>query len=70
MKNSSFPFVSLVILLFGSLFWRVLFLTGKYREGDENKIMPTPTAVCTNFCEAVDLICKNNDFVKNTGKTS
>ncbi|XP_031781490.1 haloacid dehalogenase-like hydrolase domain-containing protein 2 [Nasonia vitripennis] len=32
--------------------------TGKYREGDEKTINPTPTNVCDSFTQAVDLILK------------
>lgn len=32
--------------------------TGKYREGDEKTINPTPTKVCDSFTQAVDLILK------------
>ncbi len=31
-------------------------LTGKYREGDEKTIEPSPSVVCEDFSEAVDLI--------------
>lgn len=30
--------------------------TGKYRSGDESKIIPPPTAVFPSFVEAVDKI--------------
>lgn len=30
--------------------------TGKYKEGDENKIIPKPTKVFPSFVEAVDYI--------------
>ena len=31
-------------------------VAGKYREGDESTIDPAPSAVCTNFASAVELI--------------
>lgn len=34
----------------------ILVQTGKYRDGDENKISPPPTAVCPCFVHAVDVI--------------
>lgn len=32
--------------------------TGKYREGDENKINPAPTEIIPSFVEAVNKILK------------
>ena len=29
---------------------------GKYRDGDEGRISPPPTAVCDSFHDAVDLL--------------
>ncbi|XP_017880172.1 haloacid dehalogenase-like hydrolase domain-containing protein 2 [Ceratina calcarata] len=34
----------------------VLVQTGKYRHGDENKIVPPPAKVCSSFVQAVDCI--------------
>nr|CAD7262019.1 unnamed protein product [Timema shepardi] len=36
----------------------ILLQTGKYRPGDENKIVPAPTIVCTDFSQAVDILLK------------
>ncbi|XP_008324338.1 haloacid dehalogenase-like hydrolase domain-containing protein 2 [Cynoglossus semilaevis] len=37
----------------------ILVRTGKYREGDENKLRPPPHLTCDSFPEAVDHILKN-----------
>uniref|UniRef100_A0A8C4GT58 Haloacid dehalogenase-like hydrolase domain-containing protein 2 n=1 Tax=Dicentrarchus labrax TaxID=13489 RepID=A0A8C4GT58_DICLA len=37
----------------------ILVKTGKYREGDENKINPPPHVTCDSFPEAVEHILKN-----------
>ncbi|XP_076163810.1 haloacid dehalogenase-like hydrolase domain-containing protein 2 isoform X1 [Ptiloglossa arizonensis] len=36
----------------------LLVQTGKYQEGDENTITPSPTKVCSSFVEAVEYILK------------
>lgn len=38
----------------------ILVKSGKYREGDEQKINPPPSVVCSNFPAAVDYILENN----------
>lgn len=37
----------------------ILVKTGKYREGDENKISPPPHLICDSFPDAVEHILKN-----------
>ena len=37
------------------------FLTGKYRDGDEDKISPGPHYVARDFSDAVDYIIQNID---------
>lgn len=37
----------------------ILVRTGKYREGDENKIQPPPHMMCNSFPDAVEHIIKN-----------
>ena len=41
-----------------TLFTAFIFLLskGKYRDGDEGRISPPPTAVCDSFHDAVDLL--------------
>lgn len=36
-----------------------VFFSGKYRDGDENKLRPPPHLTCDSFPEAVDHILKN-----------
>ncbi|KAK2179615.1 hypothetical protein NP493_480g03090 [Ridgeia piscesae] len=37
----------------------ILVKTGKYREGDEKKFLPSPTAVCPDIGAAVDYILEH-----------
>ena len=38
----------------------LFFYVGKYRERDEERISPLPTAVCDDFSAAVELVLSSN----------